>query len=979
MPLVVFAAVFLGLCITLEAADVVLFSRVWPFVFVLLAPWLWWLHITGYSGLGPMRGTVALLTRLAVLGMFILVLAEPRAVRKDDRLSVVYAVDHSASITPDATDAALKYVLTLASGKPEKDEAGLLFFGRNAAVELPPAMSLPFEAINVQIDRDGTDVAGALSLSAAMLPRDHAGRIVLVSDGVQTQGRLAPVLDDLKSKGIAVDVLPIDYNYEKEVWLERLELPRFVKIGETYEATVILSSLQAGRGRLVLHENGQVIFDDEVTFTAGKNRYDLPIRLRQPGYYEYTAEIHTPRDHDSWTQNNRAISYLYLKGEGRVLLVVEDSSIRRDYELLEKAIRQVERDVQVMSAIDFPRDPLALLPYDAVLLVNVPRDAFDEVQIQAAHDAVYHQGIGLAMIGGEHSFGPGAWAHTPIEQALPVSMDITQRKAMPKGALAIILHTCEFPQGNTWGKRITKQAIKVLSAKDEVGVLAYDFRGGEKWLFELTPAEEYERLATLINNAEIGDMPSFANTMQMGFTGLKNSDAAAKHMIIISDGDPSPPAPALLQQFIDARISVSTIAVFPHGGTEVGTLSGIANATGGRYYFPQDPNRLPSIFIKEAKTLRRTAIQNRTFTPVMDMISPVMKGVEKMPPLHGFVLTTVKPRATVVLKSPSEEELEPVLAVWRYGVGAAAAFTSDLSTNWGKDWVQWEHYQPVIKQLLLEISRATSETDLRVRSFAAAGEGIVHVEDHAANERLMEVQAEVRMPDGQTERITLDQIGPRRYEGRFALKGQGRYQVTAVGVGANAQPQRAFGGFVVPYSQEYLRFRADPITLREVAQRTGGRLLRGTEEADVIYGEARREQQTSRPIVDWLLIALACLIPLDVGVRRVQMDWALVASWFRRTQAESEGTTNVLLERKKQVAASLKGEGARPRPALRQAPAAAPPPRMTITPQPHTEQPKPAQAASSEAATSETEGMGRLLAAKRRAREQMQQDKNKDN
>ncbi|MDA0660438.1 MAG: hypothetical protein O3C60_16575, partial [Planctomycetota bacterium] len=49
--------------------------------------------------------------------------------------------------------------------------------------------------------------------------------------------------------------------------------------------------------------------------------------------------------------------------------------------------------------------------------------------------------------------------------------------------------------------------------------------------------------------AEIGDMPSFTTTMQLGLSSLKKSDAAAKHMIIISDGDPSPPPPEMIAEF----------------------------------------------------------------------------------------------------------------------------------------------------------------------------------------------------------------------------------------------------------------------------------------------------------------------------------------------------------------------------------------------------------------------------------------------
>ena len=55
---------------------------------------------------------------------------------------------------------------------------------------------------------------------------------------------------------------------------------------------------------------------------------------------------------------------------------------------------------------------------------------------------------------------------------------------------------------------------------------------GEKWLFELTPAGNYEQLVPIINGASIGDMPSFQNTMQLGLKGLMKSDAATRHEVL---------------------------------------------------------------------------------------------------------------------------------------------------------------------------------------------------------------------------------------------------------------------------------------------------------------------------------------------------------------------------------------------------------------------------------------------------------------
>ena len=909
LPLIFFLLLYAGLCVGLELSGVLLFARPWAFVLILFAVWVWWLSVAGYGGLSRGRALAALMTRLVMLGLFVILIAEPRSVRVRDVISVVYAVDLSDSIGERSVDEALEFVTKTVTEKPPKDEAGLVVFGRNSAVELPPRMSFPFEALNSRIDRDATNLEQTLSLAAAMLPEENRGRIVLISDGTETEGSISQILDELKSRDIAVDVLPIQYEYDKEVWLENLELPRFVKLGENYEASVVLSSLQDGAGKLVLRENGEPIYEQKVKFKAGKNRFVVPIYLRDPGYYEYSATIETLAADDQIRENNTVINYIYVEGEGKVLVVTNPAGDDRDWESLVKAIREGERNVDVVSAYEFPSDSLSLMPYDAVVFVNVPADAFNVIQLKAVHDSVFNQGIGFMMVGGDNSFGPGGYHRTVIEDALPVTMDITKKKVLPKGALAIILHTCEFPEGNTWGKRITKQAIKVLGAQDEVGVLVYDYMEGEKWLFKLTPAGDYEKMVPKINGAQIGDMPSFVNTMRLGLKGLKESDASTKHMIIISDGDPQPPAPQLISDFQKNKVSVSMVAIFPHGGRDISTMRAIAGATGGRYYFPSDPNQLPSIFIKESKTLKRSMIQNETFVPEVGMISPVLKGIEQIPPLFGYVLTTIKPRAEGVLNAPekkeAEGEIDPVLSFWRYGLGTTAAFTSDLSPNWGKDWVNWDHYQAFVKQLMIKISRVQKQDHLKLWSHVTGNKATIMVEDFHPEESFLNVAARIAGPHDRKETVVLKQVSPRRYQAEVPLWGKGRYQVTALGKSGERE-DHANGGFIVPYSPEFLRFRSNPIVLEEIAQRTGGQRLDPAIATDVIYGR-RDPKQSSNPVFDWFLMALAILVPLDVAIRRVQLDWYVIKGWFGfgKEQKQSTATMGALLQRKQDVVDDL--------------------------------------------------------------------------
>ena len=923
LPLIAFLAVFGSACLCLELFGVVLFSSPWAFALLGLAPWLWWMHLAGYSGLRGARAVVALLLRLLVLAAFVAVLAEPRAVRLSHALAVVYALDLSDSVDPAEVNKALTYVAATTEAKPESDEAGLIAFARDAVVELPPGISFPFEKINSRIVRDGTNLEKALSLAAAMLPEERHGRIVLVSDGASNEGDLARVLGELKARSIPVDVVPVEYHHEHEVWLEKLDLPRLAKVGQPYKATLIIASRHQGTGTLVLEENGQPLHvaprtadptRKTVEFTTGKTPVTVTIPPRQAGFYEYVARIEVPDGKDGWDKNNIARNHVYLEGPGRVLVVTRDRTREEeqkeeaepveDWRHLVEALKSGKRNIDLRTATQFPRDAFALLPYDCIIVPNVPANAFDGVQLRALHDAVYHQGSGFLMVGGRHSFGPGGYQRTAVERLLPVTMDISQKKVLPKGALVICLHTCEFDAGNTWGKRIAKQAIKVLSKQDDVGVLVYEY--AEKWLFKLTPAGRYNELIPLINEAVIGDMPSFGTTMQMALDALKASDAAAKHMIIISDGDPSPPLPGLLAQFAQGGISISTVAICPHPGDDlaIATMTDIANRTGGRYYLVQkgEVTRLPGIFIREAKTLRRNLIQKKTFAPRLEVPSPILQGNYPAPKLHGFVLTTPKSQAVTILRGPSEEDVDPVLATWRYGVGKTAAFTSDLAANWGADWLRWERYAAFVNQLITDIARGQMASELILQCSIEGRTATLIVDDTHKELTFLEVKAQVAGPDERSVTVPLKQVGPRRYHGQLPIWGKGNYHVVARGLGGG-RDERALGRFSVAYSPEYLRFGSDPIVLRRIAERTGGRLLAGRADEDEIFVRPDEPKASSRPLFDLLLIVLACLIPLDVGIRRVQIDWHLVRSWLRfgRGKRATEKTLGALLSRKKAI------------------------------------------------------------------------------
>jgi len=124
LPLIVFLVLYAIVCFSLEYSGVLLFARPWAFGLILFSIWVWWLSVAGYGGLSKGRGLAALLSRLLMLGLFVMLIAEPRSVRVRDVISVVYAVDLSDSIGESSVDKALGFVTNTVKEKPQTDEAG---------------------------------------------------------------------------------------------------------------------------------------------------------------------------------------------------------------------------------------------------------------------------------------------------------------------------------------------------------------------------------------------------------------------------------------------------------------------------------------------------------------------------------------------------------------------------------------------------------------------------------------------------------------------------------------------------------------------------------------------------------------------------------------------------------------------------------------------------------------------------------------
>jgi uncharacterized membrane protein/Mg-chelatase subunit ChlD len=998
-------------------------------------PLLWWASYRSLAGMGSVRRWVAILLRSIVLTLLVFALADMQWKRLGDRLTVIYVVDESLSIPENLKPAMIEYVdreIRTHRQAHIADRAGVVVFGGEPAIEHPPYDENIQVTYNTEshIDREHTNLAAALRLAQATFPEDSARRVVLLTDGNENVGDGLTQARSLAESGIGIDVMPIRYPPRSEVAVEKVVIPPDVNRGQPFDLRVVLDNIAppdakegAVKGQLriirktqdheeVLRwENGDT--ERAVTLEPGKRVFTIREQIDAPDFYTYEARF-IPDDaaHDPIKQNKRATAYTHVRGKGQVLLI-EDQENRGEFSFLVDRLKQENLEARVQSTAETFATLADLQPFDTVILADTPAEGFTEDQIKMLVSNTEQMGAGLIMLGGPNSFGAGGWTNTPLEAAMPVDFQIKNSKVVPVGALAMLMHASEMAEGNFWQKKIAQEAVRALGAQDYCGVLHWE--GNIQWLWNPGLARvgaNRDPMLAKIDKMIPGDMPEFEGAMKSALTEFgRVPDAAVKHLIVISDGDPGPPTNATMAALKAMNVTVSTVAIGAHGGAGSTTLEQMSRmgAVGGKYYVVpanQTAKMLPRIYQREARSISRPLVFERDagFRPHVKFPHEMIKGVGlDFPPLTGYVLTTVKdsPLVEVALVNPMPEgeKYNTLLASWTYGLGKAVAFTSDAGHRWATAWTGWENYNKLFSQIVRwsmrpggDLGKFTLSTEVQNGKVQVVITALDKDNDFL---NFLNMSARAVGPDMKPVDVKVQQVAPGRYVGQFDAPDAGSYFLL-VSPGAGMSPLQS--GVNVPYSAEYLDREPNEQLLKSLAAVTPrggkpGELIQnpagGSLPALVAQFNTFRHDlppATSTQPIWFLLVWIAGLwFFFDVLLRRVRISFAWAPAMAvavsnrllrRRPAAAPSPVMARLRSRKQEITESLEHRRAAARFDSPPPPPDTPPPSTTEPlGTPPTDTPKPpiptAQIVPEEDKDSYT---SRLLKAKKKARDQQKKD-----
>ncbi len=860
------------------------------------AEWLWLALLVpvivifsfrSLAGLGPARRVLAIVVRSIVVLIVAVVLAEVQRVRRNEDVTVMFLMDRSLSVREHG-DAQEAYMADACANMPPKDRVGVIDFARLAYLEQLPMTGgyfLDQGRLPKMPNPERTDVAAAIRLAMAMFPHDTAKRIVLMSDGNDNMGDALTEARRAKADGVVIDVVPLWYRVRNEVYFEKMIAPASAEVGEVVSLRMNIQANAATSATMVVYHNDrQVELPPEVSrqrFHTGNNALVLRLPVTSDGLQRFEARFVTDDPNkDLIVDNNRASAFTFVSGKGKVAVMTMNPEHDA---LFVEALRSENIKTTVIDvSINIP-DLAGLLDYSSIVLSNVPAHMFTEEQMKGLASYVEDIGGGLVMTGGEDSFGAGGWIGTPVAEILPVELELKHKKIIPRGALVTIMHSCELPRGNMWGKMIAKKAVDTISSKDYIGMLAYA-AGGESWEVPLQIASNKGAIKKSIDRMQIGDMPDFDATMRMAVTALRQTDAAQKHVIIISDGDANPPLQSLLDEYKEAKITCSTIAVGFGQHAKGAVLQDVAKQTGGRYYPVRNPRTLPQIFVKESKVVRRPLLIDTPFLPQVayaqsELLAGMEYGVE-IPPLGGLVLTTPRPGLafTPLVRAVDEGERDPVLAHWQRGLGRVVAFTSGYWPVWGSEWTQWSRFAKFWAQTIRWTMRQEAPANFDTYTTVEGNRGRIVVEalDKDADYlNFLNVRSKVIHPTKGALPVEFIQTGPGHYEGTFDIDHTGQYIANLAIYDEGDQYQGSIHtGVSVPFSPELRELATNEALLRQVADTTGGRWLQMDADDDKVFDHnlppTVSDQQVWSWTIAWLLLPLFLL---DVAARRL-------ASWL---------------------------------------------------------------------------------------------------
>ncbi|MBX3354544.1 MAG: VWA domain-containing protein [Phycisphaeraceae bacterium] len=875
----------------------------WFWALLLLPPLLVTWFALGRLAAG--RRSAAVLLRVLAVAAVVMSLARPQLLATQESIAVVGVLDVSGSMVRFAEtppDELRQAFMRAASTKAPQDRVGLVLFdGRARAAMIPTALPRSLDAVDGAL-HDGTALSEAVALARALIPAGEGGRLVVISDGLETIGRSEAVAELLATDRIAVDTVLVPLAPLDDVAIDSFDLPAtalprsvistLVTLRATAPTTGTVRFLRDGRP-LPLQGSGAGGDGLSVELAPGTTtiRVQLPIGDGPVHQLDVVFEPDDP-DADRIVENSRARRVVAVPAGRSVLALGREGAASPGDAWLEAA----GFDIRRLPADALPEDPLWLAGFDLVLLDNVSAAELSPSAQQLIVDHVQRIGGGLICTGGPNSFAPGGWKGSQIAQLLPVEIEPPGEKRRPRTAVVFVIDRSGSMRAPVAGARATQQevaneatvlAIESIGPRAYVGVIAFD--SVPSTIVPIAPLDDPASAVARVRRITPDGGTAIGAALRAALDALDTvTDVDRRMVVLLTDGVGSD-GRLLVQQTERAAksgVAVTTIAIGDQ--TDDASLDRVAQATGGLFRSVRNPRVLPRVLIESVQVLNRPLLREGVIevTPVgLDEAALLLASA---PALRGTVILGPLRSADATLDAQSDLG-EPLVARWPAGVGRVAVFASEFSGPWSEPWQQWSGAAAFWERMARWAARSPTSAPVAAEARIEDGRFVVTLEAAAADAISgAVVDGIARSPQGDRVPFSLRRVAPRRFVGTTEATESGPWLAVLSPRGVDGPLPPMLAAAVAPEGIEYERHEADAAPLRALQVATGGREIPLSELAstNLFVRDGLQLGVRERSLSALLLMLAGLLFVADAALRRFALRKQMIAEAITITQAQ---------------------------------------------------------------------------------------------
>ncbi len=609
----------------------------------------------------------------------------------ETNIYVLADVSYSSNKNLDLID---EYIENLKDNSPRNSKIGVICFGKDQQVLVNIGEKLK-SVKESTVDDSQTDIASALSFASNLFTDNVIKRIVLISDGEETnESDLVGIVEALANDDIYVDAIYLDNNIKedtKEVQINSVSYTVSTYINYDESVSVYLQANSESRVIVKLFCDGEEYDSTAQTLQKGYNSVAFKLNTLTAGEHRYRVTVTS--DDDELEINNNYTFAQNVAEKVKVLFLGDNLSDK-------EAALALYPDADITFYIgnyEVPFTVEELCIYDEFVISNVDiRKFYNHTKLVSSLNTLVSEFCkSLVTIGNTYI------QNNEDDEVLQALSDLLPTKFGNDDNNKTVTILLDVSRSMEQVGRLIiakKAACEILDKlEDDVKVSCIVFYGEVETLFTLKDASNRNELKEMINKHEAYQGTFLGEALGYTYKTLLEQENFKNEVILISDGLPYKEQTSVSRRYAtlmrEANIILSTIQTCTNDLDAIQLMKDLASIGKGYYHYIHEVDDVKDTIYNEVfNSLNEVVLENQDMpVTIVKEKDSFVNNITTLNNVKGIYNNSAKLSAKVVLQATYTDidDVEyniPLYSYWDYGNGKVSSFASTISGDWISLW-----------------------------------------------------------------------------------------------------------------------------------------------------------------------------------------------------------------------------------------------------------------------------------------------------